>query len=542
MGQLMVAPQATLRTRDPHSKHRLIGKLFPNQPPGLVVPFAVELWERFSYYGMRALLVFYLTRHFLFTDADSYLIYGAYTAMVYMTPVIGGVLADRYLGARKAVVFGAVLLVLGHFGLTIEGPSAMAETGHAPVGGDVYLKIFFLSLALITTGVGFLKTNTATLVGALYGRSDPRRDAGFTIYYMGINIGGAAAPLLCGWLGATFGWRYGFGAAGLGMLMGLAGFLRGRDLLDGRGGPPAPDRLREGVVPGISRGAFVYAASCLVVLAIWLVLQRREIVGPILAACGIVTALFIIYYAFARCTRAERDRLLVCAVLLAFTIGFWAFYEQMGSSLNLFADRFVNRIVLGHEIPAATLQSLPSIYVILLAPLFSALWLRLGQRGREPSTPIKFTLAIASCGLAFLVLALGARLVPASGKVPLIFFALNFLFLVTGELCLAPVAMAMVTRLAPERIVGLMMGAFLLAYSASSFISGLIAQLTSAQTIGGALVDPSRALATYTAVYTRLGLIALSVAVLLLVLAPVLRRYAREREGDAAAAVEVAIA
>ena len=188
----------------------------------------------------------------------------------------------------------------------------------------------------------------------------------------------------------------------------------------------------------------------------------------------------------------------------------------MGSSLNLFADRFVNRVVFGHEIPTATLQSLPSMYVILLAPLFSALWLRLGSRGREPSTAIKFTLAIASCGLAFLVLALGARVVPASGKVPLIVFALNFLFLVTGELCLAPVGMAMVTRLAPERIVGLMMGAFLLAYSASSFISGLIAQLTSAQTIGGALVDPARALATYTTVYARLGVIALAVAVLLL--------------------------
>ena len=419
----------------------------------------------------------------------------------------------------------------------------MASSVRPPNGADaVYLKVFFLSLALITTGVGFLKTNTATLVGALYAPADPRRDAGFTIYYMGINIGGAAAPLVCGWLGVTFGWRYGFGAAGVGMLIGLLGFLRGRDLLEGHGEPPDPARLRQALIPGVRRDALVYMASCLVAVTIWLVLQRRAIVGPMLALCGAVTALFILYYAFARCTRAERDRLLVCAVLIAFTIGFWAFYEQMGSSLNLFADRLVNRVVLGREIPAATLQSLPSIYVILLAPLFSTLWLRLGRHGREPSTSIKFTLAITSCGLAFLVLALGARFVPPSGKVPLIFFALNFLFLVTGELCLAPVGMSMVTRLAPERIVGLMMGAFLLAYSASSFISGLIAQLTSAETVGGALVDPTRALATYTAVYARLGLIALGVAVLLLGLSPLLRRYAHESNDTATAAVEVAIA
>jgi len=317
------------------------------------------------------------------------------------------------------------------------------------------------------------------------------------------------------------------------MTIGLLGFLRGRRLLMGHGEPPDPLWLRERVLGGVRREVAIYAASALVVIAVWMVLRRREIIGPMLSLFGIAMALGILYYAFAKCTRVERDRLLVCAVLIAFTIGFWAFYEQMGSSLNLFADRLVNRVVLGREIPAATLQSLPSIYVIVLAPFFGTLWVALGRRGREPGTPVKFTLAIASCGLAFLVLALGARLVGPSGKVPLVFLALNFLFLVTGELCLAPVGMSMVTRLAPQRIVGLMMGAFLLAYSASSFISGLIAQLTSAQTIGGALVDPARALSTYASVYTRLGLIALLVALVLLVLTPLLQRYAHER-GDVA--------
>jgi len=491
------------------------------------VCFAVELWERFSYYGMRALLVFYLTQHFLFTDADSYLIYGAYTAMVYMTPVIGGALADRYLGARKAVTLGAILLVLGHFGMTIEGPVAMAATrGAVPtIGRDpLYLNAFYLSLALITTGVGFLKTNTSTLVGALYAPDDPRRDAGFTIYYMGINIGGAAAPLLCGWLGQVYGWQYGFGAAGVGMVAGLVAFLRGQHWLMGRAEPPAQARLRERAALGLRRETVIYAAAALVVVAIWIILQHRQVVGPMLSAFGVIIALVILYYAFARCTPIERDRLLVCGVLILFTIGFWAFYEQMGSSLSLFADRLVDRVVFGHEIKASMLQSLPSVYVILLAPAFSALWIWLGRRRREPSTPVKFVLAIGSCGLAFLVLALGTRLVPPSGKVPLVWFALNFFFLVTGELCLSPVGMSMVTRLAPERIVGLMMGVFFLAYSGSSFIAGLIAQLTSVPTVAGALADPSTALATYVAVYTRLGLIALAVAAALGVIAPILRR------------------
>jgi proton-dependent oligopeptide transporter, POT family len=509
------------------TRRGLSGALFRNHPPGLAVCFAVELWERFSYYGMRALLVFYLTQHFLFTDADSYLIYGAYTAMVYMTPVIGGALADRYLGARKAVTFGAILLVLGHFGMTIEGPAAMAVTrgGAATIGRDpFYLSAFYLSLALITTGVGFLKTNTSTLVGALYAPDDPRRDAGFTIYYMGINLGGAAAPLLCGWLGQAYGWQYGFGAAGVGMLAGLAGFHRGQQWLKGRAEPPPQARLQERTALGLRRETLIYAGAAMIVVAMWFILQHRQVVGPMLSAVGVIVALVILYYAFARCTPVERDRLLVCGVLILFTIGFWAFYEQMGSSLNLFADRLVDRVVLGYEIKASMLQSLPSVYVIILAPAFSALWLWLGRRGREPTTPVKFVLAIASCGLAFLVLALGARLVPASGKVPLVWFALNFFFLVTGELCLSPVGMSMVTRLAPERIVGLMMGVFFLAYSGSSFIAGLIAQLTSVPTVAGTVTDPSVALVTYASVYTRLGLIALAVAAVLALLSPVLRR------------------
>ena len=491
------------------------------------------MWERFSYYGMRALLIYFLTQHFLFSDEKAYLIYGAYTAMVYLAPVIGGVIADRYLGPRKAVTLGAILLVLGHFGMAFEGAPALARETAAGVVIDrdpVFLNAFFFSLALIVTGVGFLKTNASTIVGALYEKGDPRRDSGFTYFYMGINIGGAAAPLLCGWLGQTYGWGYGFGLAGIGMLAGLIGFLRGQKHLEGHAEPPDPQALRAHIAPGISRETAIYIFAALLVVAIWFVLQHQAVVGQILSISGIVTSAFILYFAFWRCDREERDKLLVCAVLLAFTIGFWAFYEQMGSSLNLFADRVVNRVVFGYEIPASMFQSLPAIFVILLAPIFSILWIWLAKRGWEPTTPVKFSLGIAFLALAFFILVFGSTLASGGAKVALIWFVLNFFFLVVGELCLSPVGLSMVTKLSPKRLVGMMMGMFFLAYSASSFIAGKIAQLTSAPP-GEDVIDIEAATIIFASVYGQLGLIALGVAAFLYLISPILGRAMHE-EGN----------
>ncbi len=489
--------------------------MFSQHPRGLFICFATELWERFSYYGMRALLIFYLMQHFLFSEQESYLIYGAYTALVYMTPVLGGAIADRYLGARKAVTLGAVLLVMGHFGIAFESS----------------VQIFYLSLALIIVGVGFLKTNASTLVGALYRPDDSRRDAGFTIFYMGINIGGAAAPLLCGWLGQTYGWRYGFGLAGVGMLAGLLVFLRGQHLLLGHAEPPNAAWLREPILSStwarVSREAVIYIATIGLVLMVWLIMNRRDVVGPMLATFGMITGIVILYYAFARCTREERDRLLVCATLLVFTIAFWALYEQMGSSLNVFADRMVDRRVLGYEIPAPMFQALPAIFVILCAPVASSLWLYLGRRNREPSAAVKFTLAIVQVGLAFLALSLGLALTEHGEKIALGWFVLNFFLLTSGELCLAPVGMSMVTKLSPKRIVGVMMGAFFLAYSASSFLAGGIARLT-APSISNQSAGNSTAMESYAHVYTTLGCVALAAALLLWLLAPLLTRRVHE--------------
>ncbi len=502
--------------------------LFREHPKGLFIAAATEMWERFSYYGMRALLVFYLTQHFLFSDDQSFLIYGAYTAMVYLAPIVGGAISDRWLGARKAVTLGAILLVLGHFGMAFEGPPAVrgvVDGAPGVVRSEAYVNGFYLSLSLIILGVGFLKTNISAVVGALYSPADPRRDSGFTVFYMCYNLGGMIAPLACGWVGQTYGWRYGFGLAGIGMLGGLFVFRRGQHHLQGHAEPPDLARLSEPVF-GIRREWLVYAGSVLLVVPIWIVMHRQRLVGQLVSAVGIVTSLWVLYYAFAKCDRDERRRLLACAALTAFTIGFWAFYEQMGSSLALFADRIIDRTVLGREIPASTLQSLPSLFVVLLAPGFSALWLALGKRGREPGTAIKFSAAIGFIAVAFGVLALGTKMTGASAKVPLVWFLANYLFLVLGELCLAPVGISMVTKLAPRRIVGVMMGVFLLAYSASSYIAGLIARLTSASP-GGETIDLTLARATYVKVYTELGFLALGVAIVVLSLAPVFSRLTR---------------
>lgn len=504
-------------------------RLFHGHPRGLITCFAVELWERFSFYGMRSLLIFFLTQHWLFSDQQGYLIYGTYAAMAYMMGVFGGALADRYLGARKAITFGAMLLVLGHLGMAFEGPPARLDGAGLVVRNETYLGFFYLCLATIVTGVGILKTSTSTMVGALYAPDDPRRDAGFTIYYFGINIGGAAAPLLCGWIGYTYGWRYGFGLAGLGMVIGLIMFLRGQSHLLRLAEPPGTARLHEPVFGGMTREWLVYATCIAVVLLVWLFIQHGRAVGLLLATTGVTVGIYVVYYALARCTRVERDRLLACAALTIFSVGFWAFYEQMGSSLNVFADRFVDRRIAGYEIPTSMLQALPSIFVILLAPLFSTAWLALGRRGREPSTPVKFSIAIFLLALAFLVLSFGSSLAAAESRVSLIWFVLNFFLLVAGELCLAPVGQSMVTRLAPQRIVGLMMGCFLLAYAGSSFISGLIAQTTAVDRVAGGALDRAAQLGQYATVYLRLGLLAFGVTVLLLVFTPLLRRLSHER-------------
>ena len=496
-------------------------------PRGLFVLFFAEMWERFSFYGMRALLIFYLTQHFLFDDAASAGIYASYGALVYLMPVLGGMLADRYLGFRKAVTFGAILLALGHLGMALEGEPAR-EVGGAIVRDAVSIQTFYLSIALIIVGVGFLKPSISSIVGRLYSASDPRRDSGFTIFYMGINLGAFTAALACGYLGQTYGWRYGFGLAGVGMLVGLATFVRGRHLLQGAGEPRDPQRLRERIAGGLTREYAVYLCSLLAVVVVWQLVQWHVGVGGVLVVVGGGVSLWIIWFSLARCDKVERARMLLMLFLTAMSVVFWAFFEQAGSSMNLFTDRNVDRELFGVTLQASQFQSFNPAFIILLAPLFSALWVKLDRWRMEPGTPAKFGLGIVQVGLGFAVLVYGASLVGDDFKVAPGWLVLAYLLHTTGELCLSPVGLSMITRLSVARVTGMMMGVWFLSSAFSQYVGGLIAAGASVKTHGGEVVDPAAALATYTDTFGYLAIVALGVGVALLLISPRLRRFMHE--------------
>ena len=470
-------------------------------PKGLFVLFFAEMWERFSYYGMRALLIFYLTKHWLFSDSDAGIIYGAYTALVYITPVVGGYLADRYLGQRKAVLFGAVLLTLGHFFMAFEGSPAAGNTGN-PV-----IYVFWLALALIIVGSGFLKANISVIVGQLYPRTDTRRDAAYTIFYMGINLGAAIGSLLCGYIGETYGWAYGFGLAGFGMLLGLVVFMWGRPLLLGRGEPPKP--LAK------SKEFSMYGAGLVMVGICWLAIQFQDMVGFVLMFFGGALVLYVLFTAVVKLPAEERDRIFAAMFLILTSIVFWALFEQAGSSLNLFTDRHVDR----GGVPASTFQSINAIYIILLAPLFAIAWQFLGRKGLEPSAPFKFGLGVVQVGLGFLVLVWGANSVGMDAAVPVIFIFLIYLLHTTGELCLSPVGLSAMNRLAPAHMASLIMGTWFFASATGNFAAGLIASATGAEGVGE---EAGRQVVLD--VYSTVGWYAVGIGLAVLVISPLIKK------------------
>jgi len=479
---------------------------FLGHPKGLFVCFATEMWERFSYYGMRALLILYLTKHWEFTDATSYLIYGAYTSLVYIMPVFGGMLADQILGSKKAVTYGAILLVFGHLGMTVESNE----------------QIFYLSLALIVSGVGFLKPNISTMVGALYEEGDPRRDSGFTIFYMGINIGAFTATLLCGYLGEQVGWAYGFGAAGIGMLFGLIIFLWGQKYLEGLAEPPSNKYLQK--INGISYESWAYISGIFMVLITWFLVQNSQLVGQLLGGFGAIFIGAWLLYALFRCAPDERDRLIVIGILILFSLIFWALFEQAGSSLNILTDRGVNRVIFGWEVPASMFQSLNAGFIFTIAPLFAMLWIALAKRNMEPSTPIKFSIGIIFVGLGFLALVYGMR--SSEGLQTGVFWIILIYLLHTlGELCLSPVGLSSVTKLSPQRIVGFMMGMWFFASAAGNYVAGLIARATASDSSGVSndVFDLTQK-QSFMDVYTDVGLMAIGCGIFLAILTPILKK------------------
>lgn len=461
------------------------------QPRALIVLFFTEMWERFSYYGMRALLVLYLIQQ-LFQNLETsktvaYGIFAAYGSLVYASPFIGGLIADKFLGHRKAVIWGAIMMAIGHFLMAIEN--------------EMFL---YLALSFLIVGNGFFKPNMPIILSGLYEENDPRRDGGFTIYYMSVNLGAFFSPILCGIVGETYGWHYGFTIAGIGMLAGLFIFLKfghiidyheninaetGEKTLEYRplGGVPDKESLAQKFC-GLSKEIWIYALCVISTFGISLLVKHYEIMSYVIFPLSLAILGFIFVIAL-RSEKVERDRLFVILILLLFITLFWTFFEQAGSSLTLYASENVNRNFFGSVIPASLFQSVNPMFILIFASPLSILWMQLAQRKKEPSTPIKFAMGILLLSIGFLLLGLAPRFLSFEtiaenntmlkiAAVPAIFLVLSYMFQTLGELCLSPIGLSMVSRLAPPKIVGMVIGAWYLSSSLAFQVGGWIANLT----------------------------------------------------------------
>ncbi len=683
-------------------------------PRGLVICFLTEMWERYSYYGMRGLLLLYLIQHFLFSDERANLIYGGYIALVYIMSIVGGVLSDNYLGQRKAVTFGAILLVLGHFGMAFEGsgsketlqtdagnfliedqgrdkgrqlfidyegekrrivfdsnqyldvgaerfaaiddegagdyvinrstrgllqnacalinlgcagpepsteivingeayPVTIRETkndkgktienmvisfGGAEViakevsesdllvladgteekistkrqpdglvnvfalGEDdageetktalpaavtsfsdgsydttveqqkLYVNILYLSLALIIAGVGFLKPNISTIVGDLYPEGDPRRDGGFTLFYMGINLGSFLATWTCGIIGIVYGWAWGFGLAGIGMLAGLIVFQMGQGWLDGKAEPPAPEKLKEKVLGFIPVEWACYSSALGIVAVCISLLMMPKYITFIASGVGVLMFLFFIGYSFVRLEGKARSRMWAALYFAVAQIPFWSLFEQAGSSLTLVTSRLVDTNIMGWDVPTPVFQSLNAGFIFLFAPFVAWLWVWLAKKGWEPSTPVKFAIGVFGAGLGYLVLVSGMSSVGASALTPVFFIFAIYWVHTMAELMLSPVGLSAMTKLAPAKLVGLFMAAWFVYSGLGNAMSGVIAAAAGAETVGGQIVDVASAKSNYIQVFSSIGWIGMLIGVVMLLLAPIVKGWMKMDDLD----------
>ncbi|HQR35214.1 MAG TPA: peptide MFS transporter [Blastocatellia bacterium] len=426
-------------------------------PRGLTTLFFTEMWERFSYYGMRALLILYMTTAVAagglgFDTKFAASVYGAYVGSVYLMSIPGGWIADKVLGTRRAVLVGGIIIALGHFSLA------------AP-----FKFTFFAGLVLIVLGTGLLKPNVSTIVGELYSPEDQRRDAGFSIFYMGINIGAFLAPLVCSYLGEQINWHLGFAAAGIGMTAGLVQYVMGQDRLAHVGHPPVQSdaETRQRGLQGILFMAAICGAVGLLFFGPEPIVKYQSLIMVI----GVV--LFIAWLFLIFLKPEEKKPVGAIIILFLFSIIFWACYEQAGSSFSLFARDLTNRNIFGYEFPAGWYQSSPAIFVVLLTPLFVLLWKKMGDK--QPSSPIKFSMGLMFVGLGASLLAIASLLLVSGGKAGPWWLVGVYVLQTIGEICLYPVGLSVTTKLAPQRLAGLMMGVWFLSISFGNFAAGIAA-------------------------------------------------------------------
>ena len=570
------------------------GETWFGHPRQLARLFTTEMWERFGYYGMRALLTLYLTKHFVFGDREATGLYGGYTALVYLTPLVGGYLADQYLGSKRAVKFGAIIMALGYLLLCFGGETAKpyatianqryaievvdqadsevrylvdganklkikgnddgtvsllapdgstartVEKGGFESGAErssFYVTIMLLALCMISVGNGFFKPNISTMVGELYAQGDKRRDAGFTIFYMGINLGSLFSQLLCPFLAVAFGWWAGFGLAAIGMLFSwtLIQFDGGK--LDGYGEPP--------VRTGPDRALGIYAAALLGIPIFYLLfvnLMNAEppvpgsgiigyivslsLMGKLLFGTFLIAVPGILIWSFVNGERREFQMMLAAMVLIVFNVVFWTLFEQAGSSLTLFADRNTDLSIFGlFSISAGQTQFFNAFFIVALAPVMSILWTKLAAKGIEPSIPVKFGIALIGVGVGFLFLVWGASMVGPTFKVAIWWLAGLYFIHSFAELCISPVGLSMITKLSIARVVGLMMGVWFLSISVAQYVAGVVAQVASVETVGGQVTNLKVSLDTYAGVFWTIGLVSAGIGVVLLLISPLLKKW-----------------
>ncbi|MEG3172347.1 peptide MFS transporter [Sphingomonas sp. ZB1N12] len=570
------------------------GETWFGHPRQLARLFTTEAWERFGYYGMRALLTLYLTKHFVFGDREATGLYGGYTALVYLTPLIGGYLADQYLGSKRAVKFGAIIMALGYLLLCFGGETAKpyatianqryaievvdqadsevrylvdganklkikgnddgtvsllapdgstartVEKGGFVSGAErssVYVTIMLLALCMISVGNGFFKPNISTMVGELYAQGDKRRDAGFTIFYMGINLGSLFSQLLCPFLAVAVGWWAGFGLAAIGMLFSwvLIQFDGGK--LNGYGEPP--------VRTGPDRALGIYALALLGIPIFYLLfvnLMNAEppvpgsgivgyivslsLMGKLLFGTFLIAVPGILLWSFVNGERREFQMMLAAMVLIVFNVVFWTLFEQAGSSLTLFADRNTDLSVFGlFSISAGQTQFFNAFFIVALAPVMSILWTKLAAKGIEPSIPVKFGIALIGVGIGFLFLVWGATMVGPTFKVAIWWLAGLYFIHSFAELCISPVGLSMITKLSIARVVGLMMGVWFLSISVAQYVAGVVAQVASVETVGGQVTNLKVSLDTYAGVFWTIGLISAGIGVVLLLISPLIKKW-----------------
>jgi POT family proton-dependent oligopeptide transporter len=477
-------------------------------PKQLYLLFFSEMWERFSFYGMRALLLVYMTSQLHYNDPKAYAILGSYAALVYTMPMFGGFIADRFIGYQRSIIFGGILMSIGHFILAVP-----------------YDWSFFYGMAFIICGNGYFKPNVSSLVGTLYKENDPRRDSGFSIFYMGINIGAASGGFLCAYVGTEINWHYGFGLAGIFMVLGLVVFLLGKKSLGNRGLPPDAEALKKPVFAFLKPEHLIYGGTLLVVPLVVTLFNQYQVMDYIMFGLGAVAFIYILYLGL-KMEKEAKLKLFAALTMIIFSIIFWAVYEQSEGSMNLLAERNSKMYLFGIDLPELSINNfLPPGWVIILTLIIAPLWPWLNKRGKEPSTPLKFTLSFFLLGAGFFVFYLGCLVNENTGIIPLWPFVWGYFFFILGELCLSPIGLSMVTKLSPQKMVAMMMGIWFFATAIGEFLAGKIGSLMSVPKEILAKNDPVLSLPYYADIILKISIVSAVIGVLLLFTVPFLKRW-----------------